>query len=208
MTDTAAGGTPTVAVDRVSIRNYRSIEACDVRLGPLTYLLGPNGAGKSNVLDALRLVSEALTTSLEQAVRERGGFQEIRRRGAGAQPVSIYLDVRLPGRTAAYRLELESADRSSFRVASETCIITPGEPGSRLSGSGFTVQDGKIASTEPPLPLPPSTRLYLVTAAGLPAFRPVFDRLSRMGFYNLDPFALRDLQLPDPGDVLDRKGRN
>ncbi|HYO70073.1 MAG TPA: AAA family ATPase, partial [Archangium sp.] len=40
---------------RVQLRHYRSIEACDVRLGPLTFLVGPNGSGKSNFLDALKL---------------------------------------------------------------------------------------------------------------------------------------------------------
>lgn len=44
--------------------------------------------------------------------------------------------------------------------------------------------------------MPPAARdrLSLVTAAGLPAFRPVYDALSQMGFYNLNPDAIRDLQ--------------
>jgi AAA15 family ATPase/GTPase len=37
---------------RVKVKNYKSIAACDVALGPLTFLVGPNGAGKSNFLDA------------------------------------------------------------------------------------------------------------------------------------------------------------
>src|SRR5215212_263011 len=98
-----------VAVERVRLANYRSIESCDVRLGPLTYLVGPNGAGKSNFLDALRFCADALTTSLDQAVRERGGFHEIRRRGGGrAQTVSVQLDLRLSGGTGSYSFSLEA----------------------------------------------------------------------------------------------------
>ena len=39
-------------------------------------------------------------------------------------------------------------------------------------------------------------------------FRPVYDLLSTMGFYNLDPQRIRELQSPDPGDLLDGEGGN
>src|SRR3954469_24802447 len=68
---------------RVVVSNYRSIEACDVRLGPLTYLVGPNGSGKSNFLDALRFVADALRSSLDHALRDRGGIKQVRRRSGG-----------------------------------------------------------------------------------------------------------------------------
>ena len=63
----------------------------------------------------------------------------------------------------------------------------------------------------PPGPVSPPAfddRLYLVNAAGLPAFRPVFDLLSTMGFYNLNPDRIRALQPPDKGDLLARDGHN
>jgi predicted ATPase len=50
--------------------------------------------------------------------------------------------------------------------------------------------------------------LYLVNAAGLPPFRPVFDALSTMGFYNISPAKIRELQAPDQGDLLGRDGEN
>ncbi|NBC31104.1 MAG: AAA family ATPase [Alphaproteobacteria bacterium] len=40
-------------IKRITIRNYKSIAACKVDLGPLMFLVGPNGSGKSNFLDAL-----------------------------------------------------------------------------------------------------------------------------------------------------------
>ncbi len=67
---------------RVMLRNYRSIEACDVELGPLTFLVGQNGSGKSNFLDALRLITDALRTSLDHALRDRGGVHEVGMHGA------------------------------------------------------------------------------------------------------------------------------
>ena len=73
-----------VFLKRVALNNYKSIKVCGVSLGPLTFLVGPNGAGKSNFLDALRLTSESLNTSLEQALRDRGGINEVRRRSFGS----------------------------------------------------------------------------------------------------------------------------
>src|SRR5688500_6467134 len=70
-------------ISRVVLKNYKSIAACDVRLGPLTFLVGPNGSGKSNFLDALRFVADALSTFLDHAIRERGGINEVRRRSSG-----------------------------------------------------------------------------------------------------------------------------
>ena len=70
-------------ITRVVIRNYKSIGACDVRLGPLAILVGPNGSGKSNFVDALRFIADALRYSLDHALRDRGGIGEVRRRSSG-----------------------------------------------------------------------------------------------------------------------------
>jgi predicted ATPase len=51
-------------------------------------------------------------------------------------------------------------------------------------------------------------RLLLVATSGLPEFRPVFDALSRMEIYNLNPREIASMQRPDPGDILRRDGGN
>ncbi len=51
-------------------------------------------------------------------------------------------------------------------------------------------------------------RLYLVAAAGLEPFRPIYDALSHMGFYSLSPDAIRELQPSDTGSLLKRDGSN
>src|SRR6266567_9220232 len=90
-------------VSTVQITNYKSISRCRVDLGPLTFLVGPNGSGKSNFLDALRFVSDALSTSLDHALRERGGINEVRRR-SGGHPThfGIRLDLRFPSGSSGH----------------------------------------------------------------------------------------------------------
>jgi predicted ATPase len=47
-----------------------------------------------------------------------------------------------------------------------------------------------------------------MNAAGLPEFRPLYDALQNMGFYNLNPDEMRRAQPPDTGTRLDRDGWN
>ena len=48
----------------------------------------------------------------------------------------------------------------------------------------------------------------LVALSGQPVFRPVFDALSGIEVYNLNPLEISALQPPDPGELLRRDGSN
>jgi predicted ATPase len=104
-------------IQRVVLRNFKSIGYCDVRLKPLTYMAGQNGAGKSNFLDALHFVGDSLTGSLENAIRERGGLNEMRRRSSG-HPTNfgIYREMLdQPAFAARFDLRLAHDNSRSFR---------------------------------------------------------------------------------------------
>ena len=193
-------------IRRVILRHYKSIANCNVTLGPLTLLVGPNGAGKSNFLDALAFVRDALRESLEFSIRNRGGIHEVRRR-SGGHPTHLGLRLEFDLNNDAggwYAFEVGALPDGGFKVAREQCVI------SRSAGeSSFEVVDGVVvASTENPSPPAVRDRLYLVNAAGLQAFRPLYDALSSMGFYNLNPKLLGDLQDPDEGTLLEKYGGN
>ncbi|MFQ5695735.1 MAG: AAA family ATPase, partial [Terriglobia bacterium] len=47
---------------RIEMCGYKSLEALEVDLKPLSVLFGPNAAGKSNFLDALQLLSRIATS--------------------------------------------------------------------------------------------------------------------------------------------------
>jgi predicted ATPase len=77
------------------------------------------------------------------------------------------------------------------------------------SDAYFLVERGVIRQTAmqtPPAAFP--DRLFLVAASGSPDFREVFDALSGIEVYNLNPSRIAALQSPDPGDVLQRDGGN
>ncbi len=193
---------------RVRIKNYRSIGNCDVPLRRLTLLVGRNGAGKSNFLDAIRFVADGLDTSLDHAIKSRGGMGAVRRSGEGHPPnFGIELQLNLAGdRAATYGFELAARAGGAFTVRRESLVLRA--QGGRLL-NGFTIVDGTVKSTTE-LTLPPMVRdrLFLTVAAGLPAFHEVWDNLRSMGFYNLNPAAMRQFQSPDAGDILHRDGDN
>ena len=191
---------------RVVLRNYKSIAACDVSPARLSFLVGPNGAGKSNFLDALRFVADAVRFSLDHALRDRGGINEVRRRSGGhPSHFAIRLDVDLAGADVHYAFTVGARSRGGYEVKREMCVIRK-EDGSRHE---YDVESGRVVrSTLTPPPPAAADRLYLVNASGVEAFRPVYDALIGMGFYNLNPDAIRDLQAPDPGDLLKRDGGN
>lgn len=198
-----------VTISRVTLRNYKSIARCSVSLRSLVFLVGPNGSGKSNFLDALRFVAESLNTSLDHALRERGGINEVRRRSAGHPThFGIRIDLILTdNRTASYAFEIGAKPKGGFEVQHEKCrVFSPEALGQEHF---YEMVSGKMEATSLKV-FPPaaSDRLYLVAAAGLPEFRPVYDCLSRMGFYNLNPEEIRDLQPSDAGELLLRDGAN
>jgi len=196
-----------VFLKTVSIRNYKSIAECDVHLGRLTLLVGRNGSGKSNFLDALRFVTESLETSVDHALRDRGGITSVRRMSTGhPRNFSIALEFHLLEQAVEYSFEIGSQPKGGFIVKSERLNVRNYAGDLRHH---FEISDGEIKkSSEPTLPPPSPDRLFLVVAAGLQQFRPAYDAMQAMGFYNLNPEQMKEIQKPDAGQLLDRDGSN
>ena len=171
--------------------------------------MGPNGAGKSNFLDSLRFVADALHSSLDHAIRNRGGINDVRRR-SGGHPKSFQHSPRfhLTGNsTGHYVFRIGARPRGGYEVQKEECMLQ----GAKFSSQKeyFRVENGTVTETSVDVaPAATMDRLYLVNASGLKEFRPVYEAFSQMGFYSLNPDKIRDLQAPDPGDLLIRDGSN
>ena len=198
-----AEGVPVIS--RVTLENYKSIPRCNVRLGPLSILVGRNGSGKSNLLDALRFVAAALNTTLEQAVDERGGSEDMLYRGAMRPQLGITLDVTFPfgngkklGRdgntTATYGFILEARGSGAFRVKSEHATLRGG-----MLTQRYVVENGKLDLDRTLLrkdlmPTPAVDRLYLVALSGASPYRELYDALRGMSFYHFNTRAMRELR--------------
>ncbi|HEY5315818.1 MAG TPA: AAA family ATPase, partial [Pirellulales bacterium] len=194
-------------VRRIRIRNFKSIALCDVELKRLTVLVGRNGSGKSNFLDALRFVVDGLQSSLDHALKSRGGIDDVRRRSTGhPRNFSIELEMNLGPHIANYGFEIAGRAGGGFVVKKERLKIV--DMGSRPVAH-YRTEDGKlIDASQKNMPPTAPDRLYLVNAAGLPEFRGAYDALLAMGFYNLNPQAMKEVQSADAGELLHRDGAN
>ncbi len=189
-----------------SIKNYKSIEACSVRLKPLTILIGPNGAGKSNFLDALRFVADSMQGPLDGVLRERFGINEVRRKTHGHPTnLGIRLDFRLPKDVRGkFAFEIAAGKGGAFVIQREECVVHL-----RSQSMSYLVEKGRLRNgPSAALPKPPDDRFFLPIVSFLPGFREVFRALSGMGFYNLNPGEMKKMQTPDAGELLNRAGSN
>jgi predicted ATPase len=191
----------------VKLRDYKSIGDSSIGLGPLTVLVGRNGSGKSNFIDALRFISDSLQTSIDHAIRSRGVIHGLSRRGIADPVFYITVSVFLPGdQRAIYSIAVGSQRNGDFEIASERLLLrsASGEPLGH-----YHVFDGKVADAS--INQPPAAqrdRLYLVSASGFPEFRPVYDALSAMRFYDFNVDVMRKPQAPDVGRWLRSDGSN
>ena len=198
-------------IHRVKLRNYKSIGRCDVRLGPLAVLVGPNGSGKSNFLDALAFTRQALDMTLDHALRERGGINEVRRR-SGGHPSNFSIELQFTlgdGVTQGlYNFEVTSERNGGFSVRREICEVSL--PSAMGPSTRFVVREGSVeeSTLSVSLPRPAPDRLFLVSASNVDEFRPIYDALTGMAFYRFSPDVMRLAQPPDPGDLLQAEGKN
>jgi predicted ATPase len=170
-------------LDRVAVENYRSIERCEVDLGRITFLVGANGSGKTSFIDALAFVGVSLTSSPEQAVRNRRGIYSL-----------LHWPVRLPAKFSVelnvsssdglkgyYAFQIATANGTAVSVAREECRVFNRDG----TEHHYIVEGGEVHGTEDVFPPLSPDRLFLVNASGLPPFRSVYDFLS--GFLDSEP---------------------
>jgi predicted ATPase len=164
---------------------------------------------QSNFVDALRFVSDALNTSLDHALRERGGIKEVRRHSGGhPNHFDISLSFRLPdGTEGRFKFRIGAQPLGGYEVQSEECRLN--RPTALTSEIFYHVSAGNVVSTSLlTAPAAANDRHYLVNVSGFSEFRPLYDALTHMGFHNLNPDRIRDLQSADVGEVLRRDGVN
>ncbi len=185
-------------LQRIELDNYRSFRSESVTFDNPTFLVGANGAGKSNFADAISFIYHAMVLPLASAFRMRGGFQSVAHRRAKGQHSTIRFHMAMDGlddsvARAEYTLVLRGRRDYKLEVALERCFVkerdgavaqfkreTPTniERGARWRGN---VDSPKLARSTLALPLIGDAR-----------FTPVFDFLSSMRAYCIDPGTLRD----------------
>ena len=191
---------------RVRLWNYKSIAACDVALRQIAFLVGPNGSGKSNFLDALRFIADALSSTLDHALRIRGGIRLVRTLRRGTEPFGIRLHLELPAYRGWYALTIAAKGGGGFEICREECHLVERQSNRKHC---FRVERGKVVDASVSIaPKAEADRLYLVTVSGLKAFRSAFDALAGMRSSNPIPDRIRPIKPPASARSLHRDASN
>ena len=195
-------------LNRVVLTNFKSIGYCDVSLArPRSLLVGPNDSGKSNFLDGLSFVADSLRSSLEHAFRSRGGFAQIRRRTRDVECVGVRLDARIGGGSFRYAFTVGQTGPHSAQVLREDCCVTDAR--SAEQRNYYSVMNGRVVRSNIRLaPVASPHQLYLIRAAAIAEFRPLYDAIAGMRFYNFNPTEIRRMQSPSSDNFLNRDGSN
>ena len=190
----------------VKLKNYKSIATADVQLPQVSFLVGPNGSGKSNFMDALRFVADALNTSLDQALRVRGGVDLVQRKPiADGEPFGMRLQLELGTCSGWYALTIRGRAGDGYEVCREECRLAERRS---TREHFFRVERGRVSAASIPKAQASEDRLYLVTASGFKEFRPAFDALAGMRFANPIPDRMRPIQAPGNARSLNRDCSN
>ncbi|MGR3641491.1 AAA family ATPase [Alterinioella nitratireducens] len=196
-------------ITRVKLRNYKSIASCDVRLNELSVLVGLNGAGKSNFLDAFAFISDACNNTLDAALRNRGGIGAVRRK-SGGHPNNFGMSffANLDGvRNAFFAFEISALPGEKFEVKKEVASISDPDPSKTFQ---YRIERGKIHSMTD-IGVTPDIRpdrLFLTSVAGLKPFDLLFDAMSSLVVYDINPDEFRFPQPHEAGDLLSTSGQN
>ena len=116
-------------LSRLKLRNFKSVGDQEVSLAPLTLIVGENSSGKSSLLQAIRLMQQAIRAKTPGTVFplngdeiNMGAFNEIRSAKTGDQDkVLIEFNLLIPAKSLSFICE----DKDHFCDDTEpTCEIT------------------------------------------------------------------------------------
>ena len=100
----------------LKIEGYKSIKACDLKLGALNVLIGANGAGKTNFISFFRLIGEILIGNLQRTIAKQGGPDVLLRHG---RKVTEAINTEIYFGNNGYQFSLEPTNDNRMMFANE-----------------------------------------------------------------------------------------
>lgn len=135
-------------VEWVRVRNYRAFRDVTIDAIPsLAFFVGANGSGKSTLFDVFGFLRDALQANVDVAVKKRGGFKELRSRGATGD-IEIELKFReADGPLVTYQLAVTEVEGRAV-VAREVLKYRRGQHGKPWHFLDFTRGAGEAVTNE------------------------------------------------------------
>src|ERR1039457_3687523 len=108
-------------LEKLTIKNFKSIREQVLELGLLNVFIGSNGAGKSNLIEAFRFLREIVNQNLAGYTGMKGGADTLLYFGRKRSPeMSFRLEFGEGDTSNAYAVELRGTDEDSLMISGET----------------------------------------------------------------------------------------
>ncbi len=184
----------TIFIEQLRLRNFRSyLDAC-LSFEDFTILIGQNGAGKSTLREALEIMRDALTDSLNNALSRRGGLECWIRQGGEAyeKNLSLAIQFRLESRDdslqAVYGFELLLTEGGGYRIFQEhLAFSTDHIPHFHREGDQL-----QTTLSLPELSLAPDQLAFPLLAGSHPFWKTCIDTIKGVSAYVLSPERMRE----------------
>lgn len=209
-------------IEKLRVKNYKSLEDVEVPLRPLTVFVGPNNSGKSNILDCLEFVKDlAFSRPTAMAVAGRGGFTDLVWGGDHARAIDIQLDGRVADEKGQQRLftyEVEiTGPPTGYIINKEVFTLFEGGTGRRLLERTGDAQVKTWSEQDPSQETgvwglgEPRLGIYQVGASQDPRHRTLASFASAVENWGFFRFAPSDMGSPGPARkeaYLSEEGQN
>ncbi len=113
------------AIDKLTIKGFKSLQDVELELGQLNVLIGPNGAGKSNLVSYFEMLQEMAKERFQLWTAKRGGASRVLTFGADHTP---QMSSEISIGENFYEFAIEHTDDDRFVFASEKALIRDGKP--------------------------------------------------------------------------------
>jgi predicted ATPase len=108
-------------LEKLTIKNFKSIREQTLELGRLNVFIGGNGAGKSNLIEVFRFLREIVNQNLAGYAGMKGGADTLLYFGRRRSPeMSFHLEFGEGETSNAYLVKLRGVDDDSLIISSET----------------------------------------------------------------------------------------
>jgi predicted ATPase len=108
-------------LEKLTVKNFKSIREQTLTLGKLNVFIGANGAGKSNLIEVFRFLREIVNQNLASYTGIKGGADKLLYFGRKRSPgMRFFLEFGEANTSNAYSIELLGTDEDSFIISNET----------------------------------------------------------------------------------------
>ena len=198
----------------LKLSNYRSFRSEKVEFSNPTFLVGQNGAGKTNFVDAISFISDVMALQLASAFRLHGGFESVTHRTANGRHAAIAFSLVLDHlddhvARAEYDLIVRRRREYELEVWREECVIKGADGSTTMFKRQVPKSGEKPLRWSGDIDQPNLTRSTLaLPLIGDYRFAPVFEFLSNMRVYRINPSRLRSDRERYDDIELEEDGRN